>query len=58
MMPEFLCDLAPPVEPPAAGHLPRALLYATSAGMGGSGLDVTSLEGALSFCGAVVSCPR
>ena len=27
--------------------LPRALLYATSAGLGGSGLDVTSLEGAL-----------
>src|SRR3954467_11497574 len=27
--------------------LPRALLYATSAGLGGSGLDSTSLEGAL-----------
>jgi hypothetical protein len=27
--------------------LPRSLLYATSAGLGGSGLDVTSLEGAL-----------
>jgi glycosyltransferase involved in cell wall biosynthesis len=26
---------------------PRALLYATSAGLGGSGLDTTSLEGAL-----------
>src|SRR5947209_8523796 len=47
MMPEFLCDLTPPVEPPAAARLPHALLYATSAGLGGSGLDVTSLEGAL-----------
>lgn len=29
------------------GEMPRALLYATSAGLGGSGLDTTSLEGAL-----------
>jgi glycosyltransferase involved in cell wall biosynthesis len=31
--------------PPAAGSLPRALLYSTSARIGGSGLDVSSLEG-------------
>lgn len=29
------------------GAMPRALLYTTSAGMGGSGLDTTALEGAL-----------
>lgn len=45
-MPEFLCDLTPPAQPPSAAQLPRALLYATSAGLGGSGLDVTSQEGA------------
>jgi len=56
-MPEFVCDLAPPAEPPAAAQLPRALLYATSAGLGGSGLDVTSLEGALASwrCGFLLS---
>jgi glycosyltransferase involved in cell wall biosynthesis len=32
---------------PAATELPGALLYATSAGLGGSGLNTTSLEGAL-----------
>lgn len=32
---------------PDAGALPQAVLYATSAGLGGSGLDVTSMEGAL-----------
>ncbi len=31
--------------PPAAGTLPRALLYSTSARIGGSGLDVSALEG-------------
>jgi glycosyltransferase involved in cell wall biosynthesis len=45
MMPELLCDLTPPAQPPSAAQLPRAVLYATSAGLGGSGLDVTSLEG-------------
>ncbi|CAN5692833.1 hypothetical protein BH11VER1_BH11VER1_15420 [soil metagenome] len=30
-----------------SSQLPEALLYATSAGLGGSGLDTTSLEGAL-----------
>lgn len=36
------------VENPDPGkELPRALLYATSAGLGGSGLDSTSLEGVL-----------
>lgn len=34
-------------EPAAELKLPRALLYATSAGLGGSGLDSTSLQGAL-----------
>ena len=40
-------DISAPLSPPPAGELPRSLLYATSAGLGGSGLDVTSLEGAL-----------
>jgi glycosyltransferase involved in cell wall biosynthesis len=34
-------------EVPGRGELPGRLLYATSARLGGSGLDVTSLEGAL-----------
>src|SRR5688500_11848621 len=34
-------------EPGTELQLPRALLYATSAGLGGPGLDSTSLEGAL-----------
>jgi len=33
--------------PPPSGDLPKALLYATSAGLGGSGLNTTSLQGAL-----------
>jgi len=33
--------------PPASGTLPRSLLYATSARIGGTGLDVTSHQGAL-----------
>lgn len=33
--------------PPDQTSLPHALLYATSAGLGGSGLDATSIEGAL-----------
>ena len=36
-----------PIKPPDPEQLPHALLYATSAGLGGSGLDSTSLEGAL-----------
>lgn len=35
-----------PALPPAPEDLPRALLYSTSARIGGSGLDVSSLEGA------------
>lgn len=31
--------------PPQAGDLPRRLLYATSSGIGGTGLDSTALEG-------------
>ncbi len=42
LFPDFSLDLPPP--PPAA-DLPRALLYSTSARIGGSGLDVSSLEG-------------
>lgn len=37
----------PPASPPDPAQLPHALLYATSAGLGGSGLDSSSLEGAL-----------
>lgn len=37
----------PAVTPDKVPGLPTALLYATSAGLGGSGLDTTSLEGAL-----------
>ncbi len=40
-------SLPPPAAPPDPALLPHALLYATSAGLGGSGLDSTSLEGAL-----------
>ena len=40
-------NLEPPVTPPDVSALPQAVLYATSAGLGGSGLDVTSMEGAL-----------
>lgn len=34
-----------PPPAPGAGQLPRALLYSTSARIGGSGLDVSALEG-------------
>lgn len=40
-------NLEPPALLPGVRALPKALLYATSAGLGGSGLDVTSKEGAL-----------
>ena len=40
-------NIEPPALPPEGRLLPRALLYATSSGFGGSGLDVTSMEGAL-----------
>ncbi len=40
-------NLDPPETLPDAGLLPKSVLYATSAGLGGSGLDVTSQEGAL-----------
>jgi glycosyltransferase involved in cell wall biosynthesis len=33
--------------PPSPAQLPQRLLYATSAGIGGTGLDSTSMEGAL-----------
>jgi glycosyltransferase involved in cell wall biosynthesis len=36
---------------PGAGALPERLLYATSAGLGGTGLDSTSFEGALASYG-------
>lgn len=42
-MPQLPYQDIPPVPPP--GALPRALLYSTSARIGGSGLDVSSLEG-------------
>ena len=42
LLPDFSLDLP---APPAAADLPRALLYSTSARIGGSGLDVSSLEG-------------
>jgi hypothetical protein len=35
-----------PNSPPAADDLPQRLLYTTSARLGGSGLDVSALEGA------------
>jgi len=37
----------PPNSPEDLARLPKSLLYATSAGLGGSGLDTTSFEGAL-----------
>ncbi len=40
-------DLNCPSEPLGTGMLPKSVLYATSAGLGGSGLDLTSEEGAL-----------
>jgi glycosyltransferase involved in cell wall biosynthesis len=52
----------PATHEPAA-ELPHSLLYATSAGLGGSGLDSTSLEGALAswragFLGKVLCYPN
>ncbi len=38
--------------PPPAGDLPRALLYSTSARIGGSGLDVSALEGIKAAAGS------
>jgi glycosyltransferase involved in cell wall biosynthesis len=46
-VPAFVAPDVPPPAPPAAGALPRALLYATSAGFGGPGLHLTSLQSAL-----------
>jgi glycosyltransferase involved in cell wall biosynthesis len=43
----FAAPDEPPSAPPAAGALPRALLYATSAGFGGPGLHLTSFQSAL-----------
>ncbi len=40
-------NLDSPATLPDAGLLPKSVLYATSAGLGGSGLDVTSNEGVL-----------
>lgn len=45
-MPTHLEPDFPPAAPPAAEELPRALLYSTSARIGGTGLDVSALEGA------------
>lgn len=42
-----MIEFTAPESPPRDGDLPKALLYATSSGLGGSGLDTTSLEGAL-----------
>lgn len=46
--PDFNSAAVPPPagNPPERRALPRALLYSTSARLGGSGLDVSSLEGA------------
>lgn len=41
-----------PAPAPAEGDLPRALLYSTSARIGGSGLDVSALEGVKASAGA------
>jgi glycosyltransferase involved in cell wall biosynthesis len=43
----FAAPDVPPAAPPDAAALPRALLYATSAGFGGPGLHLTSLQSAL-----------
>ncbi len=42
-----MIEITVPSEFPGRSEMPRALLYATSAGLGGSGLDTTALEGAL-----------
>jgi glycosyltransferase involved in cell wall biosynthesis len=46
-VPAFAAPDVPPSAPPAADALPRALLYSTSAGFGGPGLHLTSLQSAL-----------
>jgi len=43
----FAAPDEPPPAPPPADALPRSLLYATSAGFGGTGLHLTSLQSAL-----------
>lgn len=50
------------LQEPSSGELPRSLLYATSAGLGGSGLNSTSMEGVLAswrrgFLGEVLCYP-
>ncbi len=42
-----MIEITVPTEVPGRGEMPRALLYATSSGLGGSGLDTTALEGVL-----------
>jgi glycosyltransferase involved in cell wall biosynthesis len=46
-VPVFPVSESPPAGPPSAEDLPRALLYSTSAGFGGTGLHLTSLQSAL-----------
>ena len=43
----LMIEITVPTEVPRDGEGPRALLYATSSGLGGSGLDTTALEGVL-----------
>ncbi|MCE9518181.1 MAG: hypothetical protein K8R87_01225 [Verrucomicrobia bacterium] len=45
-----MLEISVPPEMPGRSELPRALLYATSSGLGGSGLDTTALEGVLAAC--------
>lgn len=47
MTPRFTAPDQPPGGPPPPEALPRALLYATSAGFGGTGLHLTSHQSAL-----------
>jgi glycosyltransferase involved in cell wall biosynthesis len=42
-----MIEITVPTATPESGTSPRALLYATSSGLGGSGLDTTALEGVL-----------
>ncbi len=46
-VPDFVAPDQPPTDLPVGVRLPRALLYATSAGFGGPGLHLTSLQSAL-----------
>lgn len=56
-MPVFAAPDEPPSAPPPAGALPRALLYTTSAGFGGTGLHLTSYQSALAAHeGGVLGC--